>query len=75
MKNIFEKIFGSYSEREIKRIDSIVDSIEDLEEKTSTLDDSELKNKTLEFKERLKKGEKLDDILPEAYAVVREACS
>jgi preprotein translocase subunit SecA len=73
MKNIFEKIFGSYSEREIKRIDSIVDSIEDLEEKTSTLDDSELKNKTLEFKERLKKGEKLDDILPEAYAVVREA--
>jgi preprotein translocase subunit SecA len=73
MKNIFEKIFGSYSEREIKRIDSIVDSIEELEEKTATLNDSELKNKTIEFKERLKKGEKLDDILPEAYAVVREA--
>lgn len=73
MKNIFEKIFGSYSEREIKRIDSIVDSIEELEEKTSALDDRDLKDKTLEFKERLKKGEKLDDILPEAYAVVREA--
>jgi len=73
MKNIFEKIFGSYSEREIKRIDSIVDQIENLENEISKLEDQELKGKTEEFKERLKNGESLDDILPEAYAVVREA--
>ncbi len=73
MKNIFEKIFGSYSEREIKRIDSLVDEIENLEKTISALEDHELKEKTQEFKERLKNGESLDDILPEAYAVVREA--
>ncbi len=73
MKNIFEKLFGSYSEREIKRIDSTVDQIENLEKTISTLEDQELKEKTQEFRERLKNGESLDDILPEAYAVVREA--
>lgn len=73
MKNILEKIFGSYSEREIKRIDSIVNEIENLGKTVSTLEDQELKEKTQEFRERLENGESLDDILPEAYAVVREA--
>ncbi len=73
MKNIFEKIFGSYSEREIKRIDSIVDEIESLEKVISSLEDHELQEKTKEFKERLNSGESLDDLMPEAYAVVREA--
>ncbi|MTI46783.1 MAG: preprotein translocase subunit SecA [Firmicutes bacterium] len=73
MKSIFEKIFGSYSEREIKRLGPIVDKIEALEDNMRKLSDSELKNKTNEFKDRLKSGETLDDILPEAFAVVREA--
>jgi preprotein translocase subunit SecA len=70
---LFEKLFGSYSDREIKRIISTVDKIEDLDEKTTSLSDEELKAKTEEFKTRLKNGETLDDILPEAFAVVREA--
>lgn len=73
MKRIFEKVFGSYSERELKRLDKDVDKIENLEETYSKLSDSELKQKTFEFKERLQQGETLDDILPEAFATVREA--
>lgn len=69
---VFNKIFGTYSEREIKRIMPIVKKINSLEPSIESLSDEELKNKTNEFKERLAKGETLDDILPEAFAVVRE---
>ena len=69
----FEKIFGTYSDRELKRIMPIVDEINAFEEKISALSDAELKAKTDEFKDRLGSGETLDDILPEAFAVVREA--
>jgi preprotein translocase subunit SecA len=70
---LFERIFGSYSDKELKRINPIVDKIEAMEPEMQKLSDSQLKAKTNEFKERLTKGETLDDILPEAYAVVREA--
>ncbi|WP_040192740.1 preprotein translocase subunit SecA [Clostridium culturomicium] len=72
---IFDKIFGSYSEREIKRIMPIVKKINSLEPSIKVLSDDELRAKTEEFKERIKKGESLDAILPEAFAVVREASS
>lgn len=72
---IFDKIFGSYSEREIKRIMPIVKKINSLEPSIKALGDDELRAKTEEFKARIKKGETLDDILPEAFAVVREASS
>ncbi|MEG2935052.1 MAG: preprotein translocase subunit SecA [Clostridium sp.] len=72
---IFDKIFGSYSEREIKRIMPIVKKINSLEPSIKALGDDELRAKTEEFKERIKKGETLDNILPEAFAVVREASS
>ncbi len=72
---LLEKIFGSYSAKEIKKIIPIVDKIEEIEKTLSSLSDDELRNKTSEFKERLKNGETLDDILPEAYAVVAEASS
>ena len=68
-----EKIFGTHSEHELKRIYPIVDQIEALEPEMQALSDAELKGKTAEFKERLAQGQTLDDILPEAYAVVREA--
>lgn len=71
--NLFDKIFGTYSEKELKKIMPIVDMIEELDEDMQKLSDEELKGKTIEFKERLIKGETLDDILPEAFAVVREA--
>ncbi len=70
---LFEKVFGTYSEREIKRILPLVDKIENYAESFGKLSDTELAGKTAEFKERLAKGETLDDILPEAFAVVREA--
>ena len=70
---LLDKIFGSYSEREVKRIIPIVDKIEAMEDQIKALSDEELKGKTEEFKNRLEKGETLDDILPEAFAVVREA--
>jgi preprotein translocase subunit SecA len=70
---LIEKVFGTHSEREIKRIIPIVDKIEALEPKYIKLTDEELKAKTAEFKNRLKNGETLDDILVEAYAIVREA--
>ncbi|MCR5256213.1 MAG: preprotein translocase subunit SecA [Acetatifactor sp.] len=68
-----DKIFGTHSERELKRIYPIVDKIESLRPAMQALSDEELKNKTAEFKKRLSEGETLDDILPEAYATVREA--
>ena len=70
---LMEKIFGTHSENELKRIYPIVDRIEAMESEMKALSDAELKEKTREFKNRLAEGETLDDILPEAYAVVREA--
>ena len=70
---LLQKIFGTHSENELKRIYPIVDAIEALEPQMQKLSDAELKSKTKEFKERLTQGETLDDILPEAYAAVREA--
>ena len=71
--SIFNKIFKSYSEKEVKRIMPIVEKINSLEPQIKELTDEQLKNKTNEFKEQLKQGKTLDDILPEAFAVVREA--
>ena len=68
-----EKIFGSYSEREVKKLQKIADKIEQLDGDMQKLSDDELRAKTDEFKNRLKNGETLDDILPEAFAVCREA--
>lgn len=70
---LINKVFGTHSERELKRINPIVDKIEALEPEYIKLTDEELKNKTKEFKARLENGETLDDILVEAYATVREA--
>ncbi len=67
------KIFGTHSERELKRIYPIVDKVESYKEAMGALSDEELRNKTKEYKERFEKGETLDDLLPEAYATVREA--
>ena len=67
------KIFGTHSERELKRIYPLVDKVESYREAMGALSDEELKNKTKEYKERLENGETLDDLLPEAYATVREA--
>lgn len=70
---IFKTIFGTHSERELKLVNPIVDKIEELEPEMEKLTDEELRNKTVEFKNRIKNGETLDDLLVEAYAVVREA--
>ena len=75
MANIFEKLFGTYSDREIKRIKPLVEKINTLEDGIKKLSDAELKAKTSEFRARLSEGETLDDLLPEAFAVVREASS
>jgi len=72
---LFEKVFGTHSEKELKKIYPIVDKIEALDESMQALSDEELKAKTEEFKKRLAEGETLDDILVEAYAVVREAAA
>ena len=71
--NIIDKVFGTHSERELKRIEPIVKKIESYRDAMGQLTDDELKGKTAEFKKRLAEGETLDDLLPEAYAVVREA--
>jgi len=71
--NIIKKLFGTHSDRELKLIKPIVDRIEALRPEMQGLTDEQLRDKTREFKERLVAGETLDDILPEAYAVVREA--
>ena len=70
---LIQKIFGTHSENELKRIYPIVDAIEALEPEMQKLSDQELKEKTKEFKRRLEEGETLDDLLPEAFAAVREA--
>ena len=70
---MFKKIFKSYSEKEVKRVMPIVEKINSLEEEISKLSDTELRNKTNEFKQKLKNGSSLDDILPEAFAVCIEA--
>ena len=70
---LLEKIFGNYSAKEIKKISPIVDKIESYKDEYAALSDEALRAKTDEFKERYKNGESLDDILPEAYATVREA--
>ncbi len=70
---IFTKLFGTHSQRELKRIDPIVDKVMALEDAYRKLTDAELRGKTDEFKARLAKGETLDDLLPEAFATVREA--
>ena len=71
--SFLEKIFGNYSEKEIKKIKPIVAKIDALESTFEALSDDELRAKTDEFKERYKNGESLDDLLPEAFANVREA--
>ncbi|MCI5611510.1 MAG: preprotein translocase subunit SecA [Roseburia sp.] len=71
--NIIDKVFGTHSERELKRIEPIVKKIESYREAMGQLTDEELRSKTTEFKKRLTEGETLDDLLPEAYATVREA--
>lgn len=71
--SIFDKIFGTHSDREVKRIEPIAQKVESYRPAMQALSDEELRDKTKEFKSRLAKGETLDDILPEAYAVVREA--
>ena len=71
--SILDKIIGTHSERELKRIAPIVDKIESLRPAMQALTDEELRAKTDEFKKRLADGETSDDIMPEAYAVVREA--
>ena len=71
--NVIEKVFGTHSERELKRILPIVDKIESLRDDMMALTDEQVKDKTKEYKARLTQGETLDDLLPEAYATVREA--
>ena len=71
--NVIEKIFGTHSSRELKRIEPLVDKIEALRPTMQALSDEELRGKTEEYKKRLTEGETLDDLLPEAYATVREA--
>ena len=71
--SLFTKMFGTHSQHELKRIMPLVERIESLRPEMQKLSDEELRAKTPYFKERLSKGETLDDILPEAYAVVREA--
>ena len=68
-----EKLLNRSDKTEIKKLNKIVDEIDALEEKISSLNDEELKNMTNIFKEKLKNGQTLDDILPEAFAVTREA--
>ena len=70
--NIINKVFGTHSERELKRIEPIVKKIEGYREEMGTLTDDALRAKTAEFKKRVADGTSLDEILPEAYAVVRE---
>ncbi|MGL4361830.1 MAG: preprotein translocase subunit SecA [Cellulosilyticaceae bacterium] len=73
MKGLIEKIFGTHSQRELKKIETVVQNIESYDEAMQKLDDEALKAKTNEFRERIAKGETLDELLPEAYAVCREA--
>ena len=71
--SVVQKIFGTHSEREIKRINGLVDEIEGMRPEKMEMTDEQMRDKTKEFKKRLTNGETLDDLLPEAYALVREA--
>ncbi len=71
--SVIQKVFGTHSEREIKRIESLVNKIEGMRPDMMEMSDEQLRDKTKEYKKRLTEGETLDDILPEAYATVREA--
>ena len=71
---LFNKLFGSYTDKELKKLYPIADQVEALNDEYSKLTDDELKAKTPEFKERLAQGETLDDILPEAFAAARDVC-
>ncbi|MCI8323752.1 MAG: DEAD/DEAH box helicase, partial [Lachnospiraceae bacterium] len=71
--SVVQKIFGTHSEREIKRINGLVDKIEGMRPEMMELTDEQMRDKTKEFKKRLSEGETLDNLLPEAYALVREA--
>ena len=71
--SFIEKLFGNFSDKELKRIRPIAQKVEALDEEMQKLSDAELRAKTDEFRERLKKGETLDELLPEAFAVCREA--
>ena len=71
--SLFSKLFGTYSEKQLKKIEPIVNKIEALDSKYTAMSDDELKGQTAIFKSRLANGETLDDILPEAFATVREA--
>src|SRR5699024_11530762 len=73
MANILKKIFGDGNQRQLNRVQKIVNHIEAMEPDMEKLSDSELQQKTEEFKDRYQNGETLDDILPDAYAVVRDA--
>src|SRR5690606_35291905 len=73
MRALLKKVFGDGNQRQLKEIEKIADQIEALEPSIQQLSDTELQNKTNEFKDRLANGDTLDDIMPEAYAVVREA--
>ena len=75
MASFVEKIFGTHSDRELKQIYPIVDRIEALSDTMAAMSDEELRNQTVLFRRRLSQGESLDDILPEAFATVREASS
>ena len=70
---LIEKLFGTRSQRELKKIQPTVDKILALEDSYKRLSEEELRGKTAEFKQRLDKGETLDDLLPEAFAAIREA--
>ena len=70
---VLQKIFGSQNERDLKRLAPFVDEINVFEPRIRKLSDAELRGKTAEFKQRLENGEELDDLLPEAFAVAREA--
>src|SRR4030043_66782 len=70
--SLIKKIVGSKNERELKRIQPLIDQINQTEPKISRLSDDQLRAKTLEFKERIERGESIEEILPEAFAVVRE---
>ena len=71
--NVVQKVFGTHSERELRRIEGLVNKIESLRDTMMALTDEQLRDKTKEYKKRLQEGETLDDLLPEAYATVREA--
>ena len=70
---LLDKIFGSYSDRELKKIKPVVDRIVGMEAEYAALTDAQLRAKTQEFRDRLEAGETLDDLLPEAFATAREA--